>query len=223
MRSMPTSALRSNAARPDDGTSWWATTRAGEAYPCRILDFAQKSPALLALIADDRYASIGNLLGDGHIPGDPFGEHFADVTAEGLLKRVDSVDGLVCLPWHKDCDRGGHSMFCSGLTIGICLTPVDEAHGGLDVIAGSHRANVGRAQVDETLDLPAVTLRAGAVTFRCTCPALCTVQRIRRAGSDVSPTPASRCLVGPAMSTPPTPNPGRGSSVPRSALQLHGG
>ena len=64
------------------------------------------------------------------------------------MKRVDSVEGLVCLPWHKDCERGGHSMFCSGLTVGICLTPVDEAHGGLDVVAGSHRANIARAQVD---------------------------------------------------------------------------
>jgi hypothetical protein len=159
------------AARPDDGTSWWASTRSGESYPCRILDFAQQSPALLALIAGERYASIGDLLGDGHRPGDPFGEHFADVTAEGLLKRVDSVDGLVCLPWHKDCDRGGHSMFCSGLTIGVCLTPVDANHGGLDVMAGSHRANIARAQVDRQLDLPAVTLRAerGDVTVHMSC------------------------------------------------------
>ncbi len=159
------------AARVEDGSSWWATTRTGERYPCRILDFAPKSPALQALIADDRYIAIGKLLGDGHRPGDPFGEHFADVTAEGLLKRVDSVDGLVCLPWHKDCDRGGHSMFCAGLTIGICLTPVDEAHGGLDVMAGSHRANIARAQIDDSLDLPAVTLRAkrGDVTVHMSC------------------------------------------------------
>ena len=159
------------SARPDDGTSWWAKTRNGEAYPCRILDFAQQSPALRALIADERYTSIGDLLGDGHRPGDPFGEHFSDVTAEGLVKRVDSVEGLVCLPWHKDCDRGGHSMFCSGLTIGICLTPIDEEHGGLDVMAGSHRANIARAQIDRTLDLPAVTLRAerGDVSVHMSC------------------------------------------------------
>ncbi len=159
------------AARPDDGTSWWAKTGNGEAYPCRILDFAQKSPALRALIADERYTSIGDLLGEGHRPGDPFGEHFADATAEGLVKRVDSVEGLVCLPWHKDCDRGGHSMFCSGLTIGICLTPIDEDHGGLDVMAGSHRANIARAQIDEMLDLPAVTLRAerGDVSVHMSC------------------------------------------------------
>jgi hypothetical protein len=160
-----------DGAQVDDGSSWWATTRAGERYPCRILDFAAKSPALRALVADERYIAIGELLGDGHRPGDPFGEHFADVTAEGLLKRVDSVDGLVCLPWHKDCDRGGHSMFCAGLTIGVCLTPVDEAHGGLDVMAGSHRANIARAQIDDSLDLPAVTLRAdrGDVTVHMSC------------------------------------------------------
>ena len=158
-------------ARSDDGASWWATTRTGERYPCRILDFAQKSPGLRALFSDTRYTAIGDILGDGHRPGDPFGEHFADVTAEGLLKRVDSVEGLVCLPWHKDCDRGGHSMFCSGLTIGICLTPVDEAHGGLDVFAGSHRANIARSQFDRTLDLPVVSLRAerGDVTVHLSC------------------------------------------------------
>jgi hypothetical protein len=158
-------------ASPDDGASWWAATRDGDRYPCRILDLADRSPALRALIADPRFLAIGELLGDGHRPGDPFGEHFADVTAEGLLKRVDSVEGLVCLPWHKDCDRGGHSMFCSGLTIGICLTPVDEAHGGLDVVAGSHRANIARAQVDRGLDLPAVTLHAerGDLTVHTSC------------------------------------------------------
>ncbi len=158
-------------ATPDDGASWWAATRTGERYPCRILDFAQQSPALRALITDPRYQAIGDLLGDGHRPGDPFGEHFADVTAEGLLKRVDSVEGLACLPWHKDCDRGGHSMFCSGITVGICMTPVDEAHGGLDVMAGSHRANIARAQVDRTLDLPPVTLRTerGDVTVHMSC------------------------------------------------------
>ncbi len=158
-------------ARPDDGTSWWATTRTGERYPCRILDFADQSPALHALIEDPRFDAIGDLLGVGHRPGDPFGEHFADVTAEGLVKRVGSVEGLACLPWHKDCERGGHSMFCSGLTIGICLTPVDEAHGGLDVVAGSHRANIARAQVDRGLDLPSVRLRAdrGDLTVHMSC------------------------------------------------------
>jgi hypothetical protein len=159
------------AAEPDDQASWWASTSSGERYPCRILDFAEKSEALRTLINDPRFLAVGELLGDGHRPGDPFGEHFADVTAEGLLKRVDTTQGLACLPWHKDCERGGHSMFCSGLTVGVCLTPVDEAHGGLDVTAGSHRANIARTQVDRGLDLPAVSLRAerGDLTVHMSC------------------------------------------------------
>ena len=158
-------------ARADDGQSWWAATRAGERYPCRILNFERKSASLRATFDAPRFLAIGEILGDGHRPGDPFGEHFAAVTAEGLVKRVESVEGLACLPWHKDCDRGGHSMYCSGLTIGICLTPVDDAHGGLDVMAGSHRANIARAQTDRGLDLPIVTLRAarGDVTVHLSC------------------------------------------------------
>ena len=158
-------------ADPDDGTSWWAATTDGTRYPCRILDFANRSDALRTLVDDPRFRAIGDLLGDGHTPGDPFGEHFGEVTAEGLVKRVGSVEGLACLPWHKDCDRGGHSMYCSGLTIGICLTPVDAAHGGLDVIAGSHRANIARAQVDAGLDLPEVRLHAarGDVSVHLSC------------------------------------------------------
>ncbi|MEN8161753.1 MAG: hypothetical protein ABFS41_16915, partial [Myxococcota bacterium] len=103
-------------AWPDDGESWWATTSTGERYPCRILNLARRSERLMELLRDPRFTSIGGILDDGHVPGDPFGEHFSDVSAEGLVKRVGSVEGLACLPWHKDCERGGHSMFCSGLT-----------------------------------------------------------------------------------------------------------
>jgi hypothetical protein len=158
-------------ARPDDGVSWWATTKQGGRYPCRILDFVTKSESLGRLLASPTFLAIGQLLDDGHEPRDPFGEHFSEVTAEGLVKRVDSVDGLVCLPWHKDCERGGHARYCSGLTIGICLTPVDEAHGGLDVIAGSHRALIDRSQFESGLDLPTVRLRAarGDVTVHTSC------------------------------------------------------
>ena len=192
-------------ARVEDGSSWWATTRSGERYQGRILDFASKSPALHALIADDRYTAIGQLLGVGHRPGDPFGEHFADVTAEGLIKRVDSVDGLVCLPWHKDCDRGGHSMFCAGLTIGICLTPVDQAHGGLDVMAGSHRANIARAQIEDSLDLPTVTMRAerGDVTVHMSC----TLHR------STHPTTRERRVAYTGFALPPRPGDAHGEDT----------
>jgi hypothetical protein len=160
-----------DAARPDDGTSWWAANREGERYPCRILDLADRSARVQSMFDDPRFLAIGRILDDGHEPGDPFGEHFSKPTAEGLVKRVGTVEGLACLPWHKDCERGGHSMFCCGLTIGVCLTPVDLAHGGLDVVAGSHRAHIARRQVDRGLDLPVATLRAerGDVTVHLSC------------------------------------------------------
>jgi hypothetical protein len=194
------------AARPADGRSWWASTGTGERYPCRILDLAERSAALRDLFADPRYLAVGQLLDDGHRPGDPFGEHFADVTAEGLVKKVGSVDGLVCLPWHKDCQRGGHSMYCSGLTVGICLTPVDEAHGGLDVMAGSHRTNIAMVQVDggagEDLDLPAVRLRAdrGDLTVHMSCA-------LHRS---THPTSDERRVVYSGFTLPPRPGDHRG-------------
>jgi hypothetical protein len=197
-------------ADPDDGTSWWAATAAGERYPCRILDFAQQSPAFRALVDDPRFLAIGELLGDGHTPGDPFGEHFGEVTAEGLLKRVESVEGLACLPWHKDCDRGGHSMYCSGLTIGICLTPVDAAHGGLDVMAGSHRANIARAQVEAGLDLPAVTLRAGRGDL--TVHLSCTLHR------STHPTRSERRVAYTGFTLPPRPGEARDTTGDQARL-----
>ena len=175
----------------------------GERYPCRILDFARQSRgAARRCSTTPRFLAIGELLGDGHRPGDPFGEHFAEVTAEGLVKRVESVEGLACLPWHKDCDRGGHSMFCSGLTIGICLTPVDDAHGGLDVIAGSHRANIARAQVDRGAR-PPERHAAGRPRRPHRAPVVraAPVDPSRRAASGASPTPASRCRRARATGT----------------------
>jgi hypothetical protein len=197
------------SARPDDGVSWWATTKQGVPYPCRILDFVTKSESLRRLLESPTFLSIGQLLDDGHEPGDPFGEHFSEVTAEGLVKRVDSVSGLVCLPWHKDCERGGHSLYCSGLTIGICLTPVDEAHGGLDVIAGSHRTLIDRSQFDAELDLPTVQLRAdrGDVTVHTSC----TVHR------STHPRKSERRVVYTGFALPHRPG-DAGASVDRSVL-----
>jgi hypothetical protein len=198
-----------DAARPDDGTSWWAATSDGVQYPCRILDFAQQSGRLRARFGDARYLAIGQLLADGHAPGDPFGEHFSEITAEGLVKKVGSVEGLACLPWHKDCERGGHSMFCRGITIGICLTPVDEAHGGLDVVAGSHRANIARTQFDAGLDLPTVELRAarGDVTVHLSC----TLHR------STHPRSAERRVAYSGFALPPRPG-DRSVAVDRNVL-----
>lgn len=204
-------AVAVEAARPDDGASWWATTKAGEEYPCRVLDLVARSPKLGELLGDPRFLAIGEILDDGHLPGDPFGEHFSDLTAEGLVKRVDSVEGLSCLPWHKDCERGGHSMFCSGLTIGICLTPVDEAHGGLDVLAGSHRTHLARRQVDQGVDLPVATLGAerGDVTVHLSCA-------LHRS---THPASAERRVIYTGFALPPRPGDHDGVADQRRLLQ----
>jgi ectoine hydroxylase-related dioxygenase (phytanoyl-CoA dioxygenase family) len=91
-------------------------------------------------------------------------------------------------------------MFCSGITVGICLTPVDEAHGGLDVVAGSHRANIARAQFDAGLDLPTVRLRAerGDVTVHLSCTLhrsthpRSTERRVAYSGFALPPRPGDR-------------------------------
>lgn len=159
------------AARPDDGTSWWVRTSRGEHRPSRILNFFRQSKSLQELAAGDRFRALGALGGEGHVHSDSFGEHFAEPTAEGLMKPVGVSEGIADLGWHKDCARGGHSRFCCGLTIGIALTPADEESGELRVVAGSHRANLVGAGLAEDVDLPVVSLPAktGDVSIHCSC------------------------------------------------------
>ena len=107
-------------------------------------------------------------------------------------------------------------MFCSGLTIGICLTPVDEAHGGLDVMAGSHRGNIARAQIDETLELRAIALHAqrGDVSVHMSC----TLHR------STHPTSCERRVAYTGFALQPRPSDGhapdahRGSQLGRAAI-----
>ncbi len=159
------------SAEPDDGTSWWVETESGERRPSRILDFIDKSDALRALLADERFLRIGDIAGEGHLHLDTFGEHLGEPAAEGLVKPVGVREGISDLPWHKDCARGGHSRFCCGLTVGISVTGADEESGELCVVAGSHRANLRGSMLDEGLDLPRIPLatRTGDVTVHCSC------------------------------------------------------
>lgn len=159
------------AATPEDETSWWVRTDAGEHRPSRILDFIDKSDALRSLFEDARFLQIGDIAGEGHLHLDTFGEHLGEPAAEGLVKPLGVSDGISDLPWHKDCARGGHSRFCCGLTVGISVTGADEQSGELCVVAGSHRASLAGSSLDPSLDLPQVSLstRAGDVTVHCSC------------------------------------------------------
>lgn len=147
-------------ATPDDGESWWATDEHGVDQPVRVLFFHEKSEVLRSLVADERYARIGGLSGDGHVHGGG---------GEGLVKPLGIVRGLSDLPWHRDCGQGGHSYQCSGLTCGISVTGADRVSGALGVVPGSHRINTTSAGLDPRLDLAPRKLETatGDVTVHC--------------------------------------------------------
>ncbi|MGP0031827.1 MAG: phytanoyl-CoA dioxygenase family protein [Acidimicrobiales bacterium] len=154
------------SAERDDGASWWARTGAGEWYAARILGFNQKSPTLRELLHTERFATIGTVTDDRFVQRDP---DIGD-SAEGLLKKIDVVEGISDVSWHKDCSPGGHSRHCCGLTVGISVTGGGRENGELGVVAGSHRANIAPLGV-EGLDLPRVPLptHTGDVTVHCSC------------------------------------------------------
>ena len=99
-------------ATPDDGESWWATTRTAWTRPSGSFLLRQVGRAA-RVVHDDRYQWIGDLTGDGH-------KHKGG--GEGLVKPLGIVRGLSDLPWHKDCGQGLHWYNCSGLTCGISVT-----------------------------------------------------------------------------------------------------
>ncbi len=185
------------AARTDDGASWWAETAAGESYPARILGFNQKSPALRTLLHSDRFAAIGTLTGDAYEQRDP------DVgdSAEGLLKKVQVIEGISDVSWHKDCAMGGHSRHCCGLTVGISVTGAGRDNGELGVVAGSHRASVAPLGV-EGLDLPRLPLptRTGDLTVHCSCtlhmsrPPVSAERRVVYTGFGLTPRPGDHVV-----------------------------
>jgi len=149
-------------ATPDDGESWWATDEHGTSQAVRVLFFYEKSETLRRLVADERFAWIAGLTGDGHRHGRG---------GEGLVKPLGITRGLSDLPWHKDCGQGRHSYMCSFLTCGISVTGADRASGALGVIPGSHRANTMAAGRDPRLDLQPRVIETGTgdVTVHCSC------------------------------------------------------
>ncbi|MCB0996447.1 MAG: phytanoyl-CoA dioxygenase family protein [Acidimicrobiales bacterium] len=147
-------------ARPDDGDSWWAEDADGNRQAVRVLQFLDKSAALRDLAADERFADLADLTGDGH--------RFRG-GAEGLVKPLGIVKGLSDLPWHKDCGQGRHSYQCNSMTCGISVTGADRVSGALGVIPGSHRANTTATALDPRLDLKPLMLETvtGDVTVHC--------------------------------------------------------
>jgi Phytanoyl-CoA dioxygenase (PhyH) len=185
------------AAERDDGASWWAQTQGGEWYPARILGFNQKSPALRALLHSERFEAIGKFTDDQFVQRDP---DIGD-SAEGLLKKVQVIEGISDVSWHKDCAMGGHSRHCCGLTVGISVTGAGRENGELGVVPGSHRANIAPLGV-QGLDLARLPLptHTGDVTVHCSCtlhmsrPPVSAERRVVYTGFGLVPRPGDQVV-----------------------------
>lgn len=153
---------------PDDGSSWWARTAAGDHRPVRLQAFQEHSPTTVSLLRQERFLGIGRLGGCGHEPREASGNQI-----EALVKPLDVVEGISDLPWHKDCALGRHSYQCCGMTVGISVTGADAGSGELGVLAGSHRTSIPPSGVHPRVDLPKVPLptRKGDVTVHLSCTA----------------------------------------------------
>jgi Phytanoyl-CoA dioxygenase (PhyH) len=140
----------------------------------------------------ERFALIGTFTDDQYVQRDP------DVgdSAEGLLKKVNVIEGISDVSWHKDCAMGGHSRHCCGLTVGLSVTGAGRDNGELGVVAGSHRGNIAPLGV-EGLDLPRLPLptRTGDVTVHCSCtlhmsrPPVSAERRVVYTGFGLAPRP----------------------------------
>ena len=129
---------------------------------CNRVNYLNDGSALIAgLGADERFVAIAALGGpDLRDAPDRLDGHGV------VIKVPGATEGLVDLPWHRDCGMGGHPVKCPMLNVGIQLDPATAASGQLQMIAGSHRGTSrlpGPREVDG-LPVVAVTTEPGDVT-----------------------------------------------------------
>ncbi|MGA3146732.1 MAG: phytanoyl-CoA dioxygenase family protein [Acidimicrobiales bacterium] len=145
-------AVAVDAARPDDRWSWWTTVE-GRDVCNRVNYLNDGSERIAGLGSDPRFARIAAL-------GGPDLRDARD-RLDGnsvVIKVPGASDGLVDLPWHRDCGMGGHPVKCPMLNVGIQLDPASAASGQLVMIAGSHQGTSRLPGPQEAQRLPAVPL-----------------------------------------------------------------
>ena len=119
-----------------DGKSWWANLADGSHVCVRMQDFLEHSPTTEAFLRSDRWDQIGRTCGaDDELVRQPVEGR----CIEALVKPLDVVAGPSDVSFHRDCHLGRHAYGCSGLTVGVAVTPTSEENGYLRVVAGSHR------------------------------------------------------------------------------------
>jgi len=139
-------------ARPDDRRSWW-TTIDGREVCNRINYLNDQSEFIAGLGTDDRFLSIAAL------GGTDLRDAQDRLDGNGVVIKVPgATEGLVDLPWHRDCGMGGHPVKCPMLNVGIQLDPATAANGQLEVIPGSHRGTSRLPGRREAAGLPVVSI-----------------------------------------------------------------
>lgn len=145
---------------PEDSRSWYATV--GDRRECvRVTNLGRND---VAFPHADRLAPIADIAGGDRVYGG----------SDLLVKPVGVTEGLSDLPWHKDCELGGHTFTCASLTCGASVTPSGADNGQLGIVAGSHRVNVTMLDIGR-IDLPQVflTTERGDVTVHLSCALHC--------------------------------------------------
>jgi Phytanoyl-CoA dioxygenase (PhyH) len=147
-------------AKPDDRRSWW-TRVDGQDVCCRVNYLNEQSTRIAGLGADERFVRIATF-GGAELRDAP-----DRLDGNGVVIKVPGAsDGLVDLPWHRDCGMGGHPVKCPMLNVGIQLDAANAAAGQLLMIAGSHRgtSRLPGPRHTGTLPVVALTTEPGDVT-----------------------------------------------------------
>jgi hypothetical protein len=144
--------------------TWWAELQDGTERCVRVKHFCEISETGRLEAESAAFRRVCDLTGvDFPMPAP---------CIEALIKPAGVVAGPSEIRWHKDCWQGRHAFFCSGLTVGILVTPSNEETGCIRVMAGSHRTNfpaVDRAI--DAIDLPVRSLygEPGDLTVHLSC------------------------------------------------------
>lgn len=151
-----------------DGKSWWATLADGSRVCVRLQEFVEHSPTTARILSSERWDRLRTLLGgaDTLVRAPVEG-----LIIEALIKPVGVISGPSDLSFHRDCHLGRHAYKCATLTIGVSLSESGEQHGGLRVIAGSHRLAmpVEIARTRPSLPVVALDTDKGDLTVDLSC------------------------------------------------------
>lgn len=154
--------------RQGDGQSWWADLADGSRTVVRMQHFVEHSPTTRQVLASNGWADlVAAISGD-----DPLVPARPDTAiTEALVKPVGIVAGISDLTFHRDCHLGRHAYGCSGLDVGITVTPSGEDNGRLGVVAGSHRLAIPVEVAMRNSYLPTigVATEAGDCTVHVSC------------------------------------------------------